>query len=91
MTIKKLNLIPVISMTLGLLTVTCTNVCYKGQNDFPVTKQSGFSNILILGNSITVAPANPSIGWNNNWGMAATAPDSYNLQSLSQKRQYLKL
>jgi hypothetical protein len=31
-----------------------------------------FSNVVILGNSITRASENPSIGWNNNWGMAAT-------------------
>ena len=32
--------------------------------------------ILVLGNSITYSPANPSIGWNGNWGMAASVVDS---------------
>lgn len=34
-----------------------------------------FTNILILGNSITYSAANPGIGWNANWGMAASAPE----------------
>jgi hypothetical protein len=33
------------------------------------------SRILFLGNSITYHPALPSIGWYNNWGMAASAED----------------
>ncbi|RZA03689.1 MAG: SGNH/GDSL hydrolase family protein [Sphingobacteriaceae bacterium] len=32
--------------------------------------------VLILGNSITYAPANPSIDWNGSWGMAASVADS---------------
>lgn len=35
-----------------------------------------FSNVVILGNSITLTPHNPSIGWYGDWGMAATAIDS---------------
>jgi lysophospholipase L1-like esterase len=76
MAIKKLKLIMPTLITLGLLTISVTNSCYKGQNATAATTQSGLSNILILGNSITQASANPSIGWNNNWGMAATVADS---------------
>lgn len=34
-----------------------------------------FSNVVILGNSITYSPANAEVGWNGNWGMAASAPE----------------
>jgi hypothetical protein len=34
-----------------------------------------FNNVLILGNSITRATPDYSIGWNNDWGMAATKPE----------------
>jgi hypothetical protein len=34
------------------------------------------SKVLILGNSITIKSPAPALGWYNNWGMAATAPDS---------------
>lgn len=32
-------------------------------------------NILILGNSITTHGPSPKLGWNGNWGMAASAAD----------------
>nr|WP_294790617.1 SGNH/GDSL hydrolase family protein [uncultured Mucilaginibacter sp.] len=32
--------------------------------------------VVVFGNSITYAPQTPSIGWNGNWGMAASALDS---------------
>ncbi len=38
--------------------------------------QPAYSNVVILGNSITFTPANPSLGWYGNWGMAATVADS---------------
>lgn len=35
-----------------------------------------FSNVVILGNSITYTAQNPAIGWYGDWGMAATKQDS---------------
>jgi hypothetical protein len=34
------------------------------------------NSVLILGNSILRQPPKPDIGWNNDWGMAATTIDS---------------
>ncbi len=47
---------------------------------FPVTaepevKPSAVRRILFLGNSITLHGPNADIGWNGNWGMAASAED----------------
>lgn len=42
----------------------------------PVKANTVYSNVLILGNSITYTPANPGAGWNGSWGMAASAVDS---------------
>lgn len=39
---------------------------------FPLTAQTTYSNILFMGNSITRHGFLPSIGWPNNWGMAAS-------------------
>ena len=44
-----------------------------------------FSNVLILGNSITYSPADGSLGWYGNWGMAATVADSDYVHILTAK------
>lgn len=36
---------------------------------------SGITKVLFLGNSITLHAPAPQIGWNGNWGMAASAKD----------------
>ncbi len=48
--------------------------CKKGNNSTLVTAKP-VTSVVVLGNSITYSPANPSIGWNGNWGMAASAVD----------------
>ncbi|MBL8029508.1 MAG: SGNH/GDSL hydrolase family protein [Fibrobacteres bacterium] len=40
-----------------------------------VRENGGEIRVLILGNSIALHPPFPSIGWTNNWGMAASAAE----------------
>jgi len=56
---------------LGLPSQTMVVQCKTG-----TIPQHAYSNVVILGNSITYHPANLSIGWYGNWGMAATVADS---------------
>ena len=63
---------------LYILLACCCLGCKHKTNVAPVVVTEKFSNVLILGNSITYTPANPAIGWNGNWGMAAsTAAQDY--------------
>lgn len=39
-------------------------------------KVGKIKRVVILGNSIVLHPALPAIGWDHNWGMAASAQDS---------------
>lgn len=47
--------------------------------------QNPVHKVLILGNSITYAPANPAIGWNCSCGMAASVVDSDYVHLLTTK------
>ncbi len=38
-------------------------------------ERKSWNKVLVIGNSITFHPPNESIGWNNNCGMAASAPE----------------
>lgn len=49
--------------------------CKKQEAITDTSTSTPFSNVVILGNSITYAPATLSLGWTNNCGMAASAPD----------------
>ncbi|MBU1371287.1 MAG: SGNH/GDSL hydrolase family protein [Bacteroidetes bacterium] len=44
-----------------------------------------FNRVLILGNSITFHKADESLGWKNNWGMAASVQDSDYVHILTRK------
>ncbi|RYY07170.1 MAG: SGNH/GDSL hydrolase family protein [Sphingobacteriaceae bacterium] len=58
-----------------LLCIVSIFIACKKQNNTSkeVMLKHPFGNVVILGNSITYAPANPSSGWNCNCGMAASA------------------
>lgn len=53
----------------------------------PVSKPIIFSNVLILGNSITQHPQDLSIGWAGDWGMAASAADKDYVHLLTKRFQ----
>lgn len=65
---------------MGKLYFSCVIVfilsgCINKHNERDYTKKV-VKRVLILGNSIVRHPPLPSIGWNNNWGMAASSIDS---------------
>lgn len=71
-----------ISHLLSLLTLVILGFPTLGCDVFPITREAeapnmigDIRNILILGNSITIHGPSPKLGWNGNWGMAASAAD----------------
>jgi hypothetical protein len=59
-----------------LLLVALVWLALTGCSKQPAPPVPPAYRVLVLGNSITYAPANPSVGWNGNWGMAASVADS---------------
>ncbi|MGY3214336.1 SGNH/GDSL hydrolase family protein [Mucilaginibacter sp. HD30] len=70
-----------------LLATLVLVIAFAGCHKQPAPPVPPAYRILVLGNSITYSPANPSIGWNGNWGMAASAADNDFVHLLS---TYLK-
>lgn len=54
---------------------SCKKAATPPTSPTPTLKSNSVHHILILGNSITYAPTDPSIGWNGSWGMAASIAD----------------
>lgn len=54
-----------------LILITCCTSCRKNNDDDD--NAPAFKKVVILGNSILYSPANTALGWNGNWGMAASA------------------
>lgn len=61
--------------------------CEKKTTEKIPTQKKDIKSVLILGNSITFHQYAPSIGWQGNWGMAASAPDSDYVHLLTKEMQ----
>jgi len=59
-----------------VLLVALICLIFSGCGKQPAPPTPPAYRILVLGNSITYSPANPSIGWNGSWGMAASAAEN---------------
>ena len=65
-----------ITVTFTLCFLLLMFSCTKSIERQPKIRIDDLQNVLIIGNSITLHEAKPSIGWDGNWGMAASCQDS---------------
>jgi hypothetical protein len=63
-------------LTIALFIVACNNKPLTRIASVDASRVGKIKKVLIIGNSIVRHPPRPEIGWNNNWGMAASALDS---------------
>jgi hypothetical protein len=61
------------TLTVAALTVAALTACGGGGSSYP--EQPKYTDLVVLGNSITRHPPLASIGWSGDWGMAASAQD----------------
>jgi hypothetical protein len=79
-------LIPILLIPILLIS------CKKYSEPIPLKPDTlSFKRVLILGNNITFAQSNPSIGWYNSCGMAASVPDSDYVHLLVNKLETIYL
>ena len=81
-----------------LLLLSLTSVCFGKDPDGKLRADVNVDRVLFLGNSITRHGAAPNIGWNDDWGMAASALEkdyvhlvSAGIEGLAGKKPELKL
>ena len=71
-------------------TVNSSDLCYLGDENAPL-------KILVVGNSITRHGPKEEIGWTNDWGMAASAPEKdyvhllYSMFKATGKSVYMRI
>ena len=70
-----------------LLLVILLTGCKKSNPATQPVADKNFTNVLILGNSITYAPSDASVDWTGNWGMAASAQKNDFVHLLTAKFQ----
>jgi hypothetical protein len=71
----------------AILLILVIASCKKQEAATDTSTSTPFSNVVILGNSITYSPPNLSLGWTGSWGMAATTADKDYVHLLTSRFQ----